>query len=227
MNCDDDIFRNFAIPIMATRNMKTIFRLTAMMVLCWVMQPMHAQDTRQFHDTLCIYQSWEAIFDHIPDQVLLDPYIEEISPYDVYFEVGEPTTDRMLYEESVAVALGDTLWFVNSNWLQENFGGDSRKMDDWVPLYYNAKIAFVQWEGLNFFGISDEYADIYLIDFEHAKVSKVDHKLLTTLLDPYPDLQRRYVSMKDFKKNYIIQHYFFEYIERLNADPTVPWIIDY
>ena len=33
--------------------------------------------------------------------------------------------------------------------------------------------------------------------------------------------------MKDFKKNHIIQHYFFEYIERLNADPTVPWIIDY
>lgn len=207
--------------------MKTIFRLIAVMAFCWALHPMQAQDTSQHHDTLCIYQSWEAIFDRIPDQVLLDPYIEEISPYDIYFEAGDERADQMLKEESVAVTLGDSLWFVNSNWLHENFGGDSRKMDDWVPLYYTAKIAFVQWEGLNFFGLTNDYADIYLIDFDEAKVSKVDYKLLTTLLDRYPDLQRRYVTMKDFKKNHIIQHYFFEYIERLNSDPTVPWIIDY
>lgn len=205
---------------------KPILLVVVVLLSCLLWQPSYGENNATPHDTLCIYQSWESILDGMPDQVLLDPYIEVVTPFDVYFETGDEMVDRMLHEATVAVALGDSLWFVSAVWMQDNFNGDCHKMDDWVPLFFNAKIAFVQWHGQTFFGLDDENGDPYLIDFAAERVDKVDAQKLTQLLDPYPDLQRRYVSMKDYKKRHVIEFYFREYIDRITADPLVPYIVD-
>lgn len=222
---------------------KSIYRLLLIAVVAFTSLAMNAQDYHLRHDTIYVYKSWESILDQWADTILVNPEIEVYSPSDVDFFSLNEAVDKMLRNEAVALAIGDTTWFVSSYWLQRNFKGQSHKMDDWVPLYFTAKIAFVQWSRtkpslvLSVFGgllgdpdlfapAEDEYGDLYLIDFDNASLDKIDHKYLSHLLESYPDLQRRYLMMKDYKKPYIIQSFFIDYINRLNDDPTVPFIVE-
>ncbi len=206
--------------------MKTAYRYIVLLLLVALWLQATAQDHAEAHDTLYVYQSWESILDSQPDQVFYDPYIEAVTPYEIYIVMDTEVANYVLLNETVAVALGDSIWLINSQWLNSNFEGDCRNMKLWVPLYFTAKLAFMEWIGTNFFGIPEEEADIYYIDFARERVDKLDHKTLTALLERYPDLQRRYVAMKDYKKRHVIRFYFFEYLERVNADPTVPWIVE-
>lgn len=194
-------------------------------------------------DTIYIYESWEAIFDSEPDAMLLNPTIDAYTPFDIDFNINESSMNQALHNETVALTVGDSIWMLNTHWLNKNFKGDCRRMDHWVPLYFSAKIAFVTWTdyqiglGRALLGglLGDPYlfadesqfdnGDIYIIDFDDARVYKLDHKALSKLLEPYRDLKVRYESMKDYKKRHIIRTFFMEYINRLNDDPNVPFII--
>ena len=192
-------------------------------------------------DTLMVYNSWEAIFDQWPDTVIVNPDIEAYTPCTIDIDSRDKETKKTL-DNAVAVALGDTIWLINTQWLKHNFSGDCKKMDCWVPLYFSAKVAFVQWTrydanvGMSLLGaiFGDEelfnkdyettIPELYLINFEDQVVEKIDHKVLSRLLSYYPDLQRRYEGMKDYKKTYMINTFFLDYINRLNDDPNVPYL---
>lgn len=202
-----------------------------------------AQDYKLRHDTVYVYESWEAIFDQEPDAMLLNPEIEAYTPYIIDFNVHDKEKNKLLHDETVALTVGDSIWLINTSWLQQNFKGDCNKMDFWAPLFFTAKIAYVEWlnhrasTGMTILGallgdetlfdpdLDEANGDIYIIDFDKAEVYKLDHKRLSKLLEPYRDLKMRYEGMKDYKKTYMIKYFFMEYINRLNDDPQVPYLI--
>lgn len=204
----------------------------------------NAQDYHLRHDTVYVYESWESIFDQTPDAMLLNPMIDYYTPFIIDFNVPNEQNNETLHNETVALTVGDSIWLVNTSWLQQNFKGDCKKMDFWAPLYFSAKIAFVEWKsyrastGMTILGAllgdetlfysdpEDTDGDYYMIDFENAEVYKIDHKRLSVLLKPYRDLKIRYEGMKDYKKRYMIKYFFLEYVNRLNDDPSVPYLLD-
>ena len=224
--------------------MKDLFtRLNVFTLLSVSILIMNAQDYHARHDSIYVYKSWEAIMEQWADTIIVNPEIEPYTQYDIAFYTNDKRTNRMLQNEAVALAVGDSIWYVNSFWLNENFSGDSGKMEDWAPLFFTEKIAFVQWGrygpkfGLTLLGAllgdaelfndsEPRPGDLYLIEFDNASVENIDYKLLTQLLEAYPDLQRRYLMMKDYKKPYMVQYFFLEYVNRLNDDPSVPYITD-
>lgn len=200
-----------------------------------------AQDYHARHDSLMVYLSWESMFDGIADTTLLNPEITAYSPYHIEFDGIKKPINKMLKEQTIAVALGDTLWYINSKWLKKNFKGECKHMNDYVPLYFSGKIAFVQWaspnKGMNIQKwlalmegnviIDDDEQDagmLYLINFENMMIEKIDSEKLSELLVNYPDLQRRYESMRDYKETYMINDFFLQYVERLNEDSNVPYL---
>ena len=193
------------------------------------------------HDTVCVYQSWASILEQWPDTVLIDPYIVAHTPYCIEIDSDESDMSNLLKKNTVAVALGDTLWLVNSNYLKRNFKGECKHMTDFVPLYFNAKIAFVQHLRPRRLSILemmlgvveedddymlDEVAPLYLIEFDNKRVDQIDHKLLSQLLGDYHDLQMRYEGMKDYKETYMINTFFLDYVNRIMRDPEVPYLIE-
>ena len=62
----------------------------------------------------------------------------------------------------------------------------------------------------------------YYIDFINRKVIKVTPEALVDLLEDYHDLQMRYEGMKDYRKRYMIQEYFFKFVDR---EPDVAGLV--
>ena len=212
--------------------MKKTLLLMIMALVCF--GTIGAQDEAewpQVNDTLMVYKTWEAVFDGQPDAVVTNHFYAQEMPFEVYIGSDSERVSRLLDDEAAIVAQGDTVWFISARWLNDHFSGECRKMSDWVPLFFSAKVAFVQWGTYSlmsgvFGGLVDwdVKPDLYLLDFATHKVEKVDHKVLSRLLSDYPDLQRRYESMKDYKKSHVIENYLMEYVDRLNDDPNVPYL---
>lgn len=182
----------------------------------------HAQspsDDGEKHDTLVVYYSWTNVFDQNPDAFLVDPYVQMDYPWQYWLDARSQLGSEMLEEDAVVVAFDDGTWLISARWMRDYFSDDCRSWLGWMPLFFSAKIAFVM-RG-NFFSGS-EY--LYWLNFEDKKVEKLDHKLMSRLLNDYPDLQRRYESMKDYKKREVIDYFLEEYINRLNDDPGVPYL---
>lgn len=203
------------------------------------------------NDTLMIYNSWEAIFDLIPDTIVANPEIKVRSEYDFEFKATSrdaKAVNKMLKNKAVAVCLGDTLWLINSDWLKRNFKGDCKHFSRYVPLYYTGKIAFVQFQRNNptvggfllnllvdgvlgadsGIGMGDGYngetPKLYWIDFDNLRVREVNKNLLLELLEPYPDLLQRYTFRQYQDETYLINEFFLDYVNRLNRDPEVPYL---
>ena len=185
------------------------------------------------HDTIYFYNTWEQMFNEEPVIALVDPWIETITPYDVVIT----TDDSRISERVVAATLGDSIWLINTHYLRQNFGGDAKKLSDFVPLYFNEKVAFVVSDAAMsvkdiLFGPSEDYypeGDYFYIDFQNRKVLKVTPTVLSALLEDYHDLQMRYEGMKDYKKRHIIEDYFFKYVDRATQDfmrPTILELVD-
>ena len=185
------------------------------------------------HDTIYFYNTWEQMFNEEPVIALVDPWIETITPYDVVIT----TDDSRISERVVAATLGDSIWLINTHYLRQNFGGDAKKLSDFVPLYFNEKVAFVVSDAAMsvkdiLFGPSEDYypeGDYFYIDFQNRKVLKVTPAVLSALLEDYHDLQMRYEGMKDYKKRHIIEDYFFKYVDRATQDfmrPTILELVD-
>jgi len=208
-------------------------------------------------DTLMVYNSWNSIFNDGPDTVAINPNVEIYSPFHYKFKPTEKDRKplaKMIEKQSVAVSIGDSVWLVNSKYLRDSLSGAYNKFfQDYLPLYFNDKIAFFQFlstdisyldvEIDNFEGLQDyvgvgassvlDYgygvADVahFVIDRESKNVFLVDRDYLLFLLDRYPDMKRRYEMMQGQNEFYLINQFFWDYVNRLEQESYVPTFEDY
>ena len=200
-----------------------------------------AQKYHARHDSLWVYNTWESLMCQAPDALLINPVIEAYTPYDIAFETLESEANDMLYNYSLAVALGDSVWLINSRVLRQSFKGDVKKMDDYVPFYFNAKMAFIEAVTTYSFGSTllnsifgsdetgaayNEPPDLFWIDFEHGKIDRITHKNLSAIMELYPDLVRRYEAMASHKDREVVHFFFYEFVRRAEQDQRYPYLLD-
>ncbi len=195
----------------------------------------HAMAGSEPHDTVYFYNTWEQIISQTPAAAILDPWIDPITPYEVIIETADANYNQIIWDKHIAATIGDSIWLINSEYLQRDFTGDAKKLNAFVPFFFNEKEAYlISDANLTvkeiLFGRSDmDYNDVmdyYYIDFKDRKVRRVTPKVLSELLEDYHDLQMRYEGMKDYKKRHIIEEYFFKYIDRATQDIMRPYILD-
>ncbi len=187
-------------------------------------------------DTLYFYTSWEQMLYLEPEAYIVNPFLTAVSNYEVYLETGDENINAMINDKYMAISLGDSIWMINSAYLRKNFKGESGRFSGFAPVFFNNKVAYVIGEGSVsvkdvLFGINDDDPDsvpisYYNLDFVNHKMRKVNHSYLSELLEDYHDLQMRYEGMKDYKKQYIIEDYFFKYIDRATGDVMHPYILE-
>lgn len=187
-------------------------------------------------DTVYFYQSWEQIMYLQPTLMLINPYVEAYSPFDVTIYSDDDQVNRRIAETGfIAASFGDSIWLANSEYIRDNFKGDVGSFSGLVPLFFNDKVAFITAPGRVtvkqiLFGddADDTYTiEYYNIDFKNKKVKRVTHGYLSELLEDYHDLQMRYEGMKDYKKSEIIEDYYLKYVERAASDVMHPYILDF
>ncbi len=188
-------------------------------------------------DTVMVYNSWDAIYDCRPDTVLINPDIIVHSAYDFEVKGHGKQLKKILKEQTVAIAIGDTTWLINSEYLKRNFKGEAKRFSHFLPMYFNSDILFVQYTNARphfstiMLGLlsgdpsyydydgdfyDDEVAPFYLVDFDNAMVYLIDHNFLLSLLDDFPDLRRRYESMRDCGETYMVNSFFLDYVKRIS-----------
>ena len=191
------------------------------------------------HDTVYFYDSWEQMFDLQPVAMVVDPYIEAFTPYEVYIITGDENINEILLDDHLAISLGDSTMLISSKYLKNNFKGSVRDLRGFIPVFFNEKVAFITYNanmGVKeiLFGNNWSFEDgeavykseKYYIDFLNRRVERVTPSYLSSLLQDYHDLQMRYEGMKDYKKQYIIEDYFFKFIDRATEDIMRPYILD-
>lgn len=186
-------------------------------------QAMAFDECVTFFDNVYFYDSWSQIFELNPADTVKRPIITNESPYETTFAIKDEKQKLVYIKDHLAASLNDSIWVINSKYLQREFKGDAKMLKNFVPLYFNEKLAYViysyPWEA--------EYKVFYFyIDFEKRRVSKVTPKVLKELLAFYPDLLKRYESMRDYKSPIMIEDYFIEYVKRVTNDETRPYILD-
>ncbi|MBQ1737306.1 MAG: hypothetical protein II040_03610 [Muribaculaceae bacterium] len=218
---------------------KHYFRYIALMVLCVASLQSWAQTAQR--DTVFFYKTWRQMLYQTPEALIQNPMVDMFSPYeyDIYSSIDD--VDKRIANDFVAATLGDSIWLVNTNYLKQYFKGDAKKLRGYVPIYFNEKVAFItygyerEWSvsvtdylfgQKDFDGSTEVYPSLYYIDFINRKVRKVDHMVLSELLEDYHDLQVRFEGMKDYKKPYIITDFFFQFIDRATEDFMRPNILD-
>lgn len=192
-------------------------------------------------DTVYFYDSWEGMMTMAPAAMLANPYIETVTPFEIYIEAADARYNEVINDRFIAATLGDSIWLINSEYLKRDFKGDAKKLHGFVPVFFNEKVAFASYAGIgNFktsvmdflFGVdgyetNDDFRlDYFYIDFVNRKVLKVTPEVLSGLLEDYHDLQMRYEGMRDYKKDHIIEDYFFKFIDRATSDFMKPYILD-
>ncbi|MBQ9555937.1 MAG: hypothetical protein IJV05_06915 [Muribaculaceae bacterium] len=188
------------------------------------------------NDTVYFYTTWEQILNDTPDAMLENPFIYAASPYDIQIYTADDELNEMLLSAHIAACLGDDLWLISSEYIKKNFTGDVKRLEGFMLLFFNDKMAYFLSVSSGsttltsiLFGESvtdDPVPNIFNIDFVNKKVRKVDHKVLSDLLEDYHDLQMRYEGMKDYKKQYVIDDYYDKYIKRATDDFLRPFILD-
>ena len=202
----------------------------------------HAEETH--HDTIYFFNTWEQMLYFEPVSMLQDPFIYEQSPLQVYFEIEDEKWNSVIDYDFLGASIGDSIWYVNSNYLKEHFEGDVNLLKGYIPLFFNEKVAYFRYGGYSYgdSNIDHDYGlrsrmgsertinhiswQYYNIDFEKHELLKVTHTVLSKLLADYHDLQMRYEGMKDYKKHEVIEDYFLKYIERASSDVWRPSVLD-
>lgn len=212
-------------------------------ILCAGFSLLRAQGYSARHDSVWVYNSWESIYYQYPDTLIINPDIEAYTPYNFTFDSHRRSVNEMLEKRTVAVAIGDTTWLVNSKYLRDHFKGDVKKMEDYVPLYFNSKLAFATCVGKpTYFGKllgsllgdpdlfdADPLVDtpyLFWINFEDRRVKRVNHEVLSELLSSYRNLQWRYEATVGYKNRDVIEYYFMEFVRTAERDPAYPELID-
>lgn len=201
--------------------MLAVFALTALQA---------AADTAR-HDTVYFYKTWEQVLYMEPSAMAVDPYVYP-SAFDIEFWTENDHFNDNIDNEFIAATVGDSIWLINSHYLSKNFKGDAGSLKNYVPLFFNDKVAYAVYEAnLSvkelLLGDSETLeVDYYYIDFYNNMVRRITHSTLSELLDEYHDLQMRYEGMKDYKKRYMIEYFFFKYVDRATEDYMRPYILD-
>ena len=192
-------------------------------------------------DTVFFYNTWEQMLSQAPVAVVVDPVIETVTPFELYIDTGDDDINEAIYTRHIAFSLGDSIWLMNSNYLKRFFKGDVKKLNGFVPVFFNEKVAFINYvvtndwsvsindylfDNVNFDGSSKDGVGHYFIDFMRHQVLKVDHSVMSSLLEDYHDLLVRYEGMKDYKQPEIIEEYFYKFIDRATEDIMRPNIVD-
>lgn len=196
----------------------------------------HVSATTVPHDTIYFYATWQQIFDVEPVAMVVDPVIDAVTPYEVYIETGIDRVNDQILNSYVALSQGDSIWLINCELLREFYDGDVKNLNGFAPFFFDEKSAFIVAPkpltvkdvllGNNDGVTTYSAPNYYYIDFLHRSVNRVTHNYLSNLLECYHDLQMRYEGMKDYKKDYVIEDYFFKFIDRLSQDPMQPYILD-
>ena len=217
--------------------MKNLY--TYIILVLVALAPFRAAAADEPHDTVYFYDTWADILYQDPVAALIDPYIWASTPFQIGIEIEDEALNKAIKQSHIAATMGDSTWLINSEYLKREFHGDTKKLSDYMPFFFNEKVAYVAYvgEGDNMslgailFGDWVDYdyedlADYYYIDFANRKVIKITHNTLSALLEDYHDLQMRYEGMKDYKKREIIREFFIKYVERATMDPLRPYILD-
>jgi len=190
------------------------------------------------HDTVYFYNSWEQMLYMQPVGMMIDPYIEAVTPFEVYIETGDVELNDAILNDHVAISLGDSIMLISSAYLDHHFKGNANHLSGFIPVFFNDKLAYITCNAnmsvkdiLFGFSVDDEGEPIFksencFIDFKNSRVERVTSSYLSQLLEDYHDLQMRYEGMKDYKKQYIIDDYFFKFIDRASQDIMRPRILD-
>lgn len=186
------------------------------------------------HDTIYFYKTWNQMMNLTPEALIIDPYIEMVTPYQIMFLTEDEDLNDAMLSDYVAATLGDSIWMISSDYVKRNFSGDTKKLNGYVPLFFNDKTAFMIYAKFDYIdrvifengNPVDKTPDFYYMDFTHNNVIKVTSSALSALLEDYHDLQVRYEGMKDYKKPEIIEDYFYKYIDRVTGDFMKPYILD-
>lgn len=215
--------------------MKTRIRMFILLVV-FSAASFHVAAETMPHDTLYFYKSWQQVFDLTPSAYIIDPVIEPVTPYEVYIETGYDDANTAIENHYLAISQGDSIWLVNSKYLKDNFKGDVKGLNGYIPVFFNEKVAFITANGplsvkdilfgTNTDGVTSYTQAYYYIDFVNRTVKQLTHSYLSELLTDYHDLKVRYEGMKDYKKRYIIEDYFYKYIDRATDDFMHPNILD-
>lgn len=203
-------------------------------------------------DTLYVYNSWRSVFFTGPDTMAINPNIEINSPFNIKFKPTEKDSKplrKMIEKQSLVVSIGDSVWMINSHFLKDSLRGEYNDIfENYVPLYFNEQMAFTQFlpteisylpfEINNFEGVqagvgrdgifnAGEYGYVavphFLIDLHHRTLTLVDHDFLLALLDEFPDLKRRYEMMQDQYEFYMINQFFWDYVDRKDRMRLEMW----
>lgn len=211
-------------------------------VIMLVLLPLPALAQDEPHDTVYFYKTWEQLLYQEPVSMLLDPYVIVHSPFQLSFEIDDENMNYIIGYEFMAASMGDSICFINSNYLKDCFHGDIDQLTGYIPLSFNDKMAYFRFGGYPYGDVNREYGlrsrwndertinqiswHYYFIDFAQSKVLKVNHSVLSALLQDYHDLQMRYEGMKNYKKREIMEDYFLQYIDRATSDIMHPYILD-
>ncbi len=217
--------------------MKNFLRNILLVVVAGV--SFHASAQTQSHplDTIYFYKSWAQMLYMEPSAYIVNPVIYADSDCEIYIETGNDEVNQMIEDEYIAFSRDAETFYINSNYLKKEFSGDVRVHEGFVPLFFNDKVAFIISYGpltvkdvlfgnSGDEGITNRNVDYYNINFLNNSVNRVTHEYLSLLLEDYHDLKMRYEGMKDYKKDYIIEDYFFKYIDRATDDFMHPFILD-
>ena len=217
--------------------MKTLLRNIVLMIAAGMSLMATAQTQPQPYDTIYFYETWEQMLYLNPSAYIVNPLLYVESSVEIYIETGDDEVNDMIADKYIALSQGDSIFLISSEYIRKQFSGDVQAHKGFVPLFFNDKVAFIMSYGPVsvrdvLFGNSGEAGytsqniDYYYLDFLHQKVKRVTHGYLSELLEDYHDLQMRYEGMKDYKKDYIIEDYFFKYIDRATEDFMHPNILD-
>lgn len=208
------------------------------------------------NDYAAVYKSWNAILSSQPDTILSKIHIEIGSPFSIEIKAldkKDKETKNILNEEALAVSINDSVWFVNTSFLKKHYKGVALPyMRHYAPLYFNDKIAYLQYSNdvdnailyqlaayvnngmstaaalqfLTSYGFNYENAYIFIINPNEKTVDAVNDSKMSALLSPYLDLRRRYESMSYYDEPFVINYFFMEYIDRISTDDTIPYMLN-
>ena len=104
-------------------------------------------------DTIYFYDTWEQILDNRPQSMLVNPNVVVLSPYSIVFSAYNKKIADQIDHQHIAISMGDSIWLVNSNYLERRFVTQIDYPMGYIPMFFNEKVAYVVYHS-NFLAIS-------------------------------------------------------------------------
>lgn len=193
------------------------------------------------YDTVYIYSNWKSIMANDPAAAYSGPIVYYNNELETEVFTSDAESQLVVDNQAIAANIGDTLWLANTNYINKVFNNKREWFLNYIPLYFTEKIAFVKfWNGypseyymrlmpnkkVETIFTYDCQSSFFILDFIDRQLVELNYKVLTSLLARYPDLQMRYLAMKRYKAQDVVDFYFMQYIDRLKNDDDALTIIE-